>query len=249
MKYIGLLSEVLDVMHQNQADVDLYVKIAKRYSGKILELGSGSGRISLELANEGYDVTCLEIHRDMVYLHEERLTEKTRNNTKIVLGDMCSFDLDEKFDLIIAPHNVIAHIMNPVEFLEMLISVKKHLSAAGVFVIEAPHPNEEAMKVLHGVEQNHQFINPRSGYTVIDKITPFFNFSTHSELQRIVATEFKESRINRRVEIIQESKFWYPDEIKEFLQAAQLSLIMESGSLDQIEPLTDNSEHMVFYIK
>lgn len=248
-QYIGLLSEILDVINKNQSEVDAYVKIAKRYSGKILELGSGTGCISLELAKEGYDVTCLEIHRDMVNLHKSKLTEDTKNNTTIVLGDMCSFDLNDKFDLIIAPNNVIQHIMNPMEFLEMLVSVKKHLTDVGVFIIESIKPNVEKMKRAHGIEQVNHYKNPKNKNDIEDRLTPFFNFKKQVETQKVVATEFEAGKIKRRVQLLNDNKFWYEKEVKDFINAAGLSVILESGNLHQIEPILEDSEHMIFYIK
>jgi 2-polyprenyl-3-methyl-5-hydroxy-6-metoxy-1,4-benzoquinol methylase len=247
--YIGLLSEVLDVTQKNQIEVDAYVKIAKRYSGSILELGSGSGHLSLELAREGLDVTCLELHRDMIHLHKSKLNEVTEKHTTIVLGDMCSFELNRSFDLIIASHNVIHHLMDKVEFLEMLTSVKKHLTDLGVFIIAADNPNVDQMKLAHGIEKIKKYQNPQSGRMVEERVTPFYNFKTHTETKKMIVTEFRNERIKRRVEILNEEKFWRKNEITELVKAAGMSVILESGSINQVEPFTDTSDSIVIYIK
>jgi 2-polyprenyl-3-methyl-5-hydroxy-6-metoxy-1,4-benzoquinol methylase len=248
-KYFGLLSEVSDIMYQNQVDVDAYVKIAKKYKGPILELGSGSGHISLELAKEGYDVTCLEIQRDMIHLHEKKLDEKTRSHTKIVLGDMCTFDLEDKFDLIIAPNNVIAYLYTAVEFLEMLISVKKHLTNQGVFVIETVKPNVEKMMALHGNESIHYYTIPRNHHKVEERIVSNYNPLTQEAQYRKTITEFDDKRIRRRVEYQSEEKRWFESQIKELLKEAGLSIISSSASVGDVRAIDDNSEKMVFYIK
>lgn len=249
MDYIGLVSEVSDVMHQAQNDADAYVKIAKKYSGKILELGSGSGCLSLELAKEGYDVTCLEIHRDMIHLHQEKLTEVTEDHTTIVLGDMCSFDLGERFDLVIAPDNVIQYIKTVEDFMDMLQSVKRHLTDVGVFVMEGLQPDETMMLKRHGVQTTQQFISMRNNNPIEERVTFYYDPKTKMEVQKKVINEYENRRIKRRVEFRSEHKCWQLQDVRNMIKAAQMSIILESGALPEIEPITEDSSRMVFYIK
>lgn len=249
MHYIGLMSEISDASSQNQIEVDAYVRIAKKYSGKILELGSGSGHISLKLADEGYDVTCLEIHRDMIHIHKERLTEKTAEKTTIVLGDMCSFDLHEKFDLIIAPNNVTSYMMNGTEFMDMLQSVKKHLTDVGVFVIEAIQPNVDVLKSKHDLEQITYYESMKDHNPIEERVTSLYNFDLGIETQKKVLTEFKNGKIKRRVEYIKEHKLWFYEDMVALIQASGLKIILKSGELNETVPITESSANMVFYIK
>lgn len=249
MQYIGLVSEISDVTKKNQQDVDAYVKIASKYSGRILELGSGTGQLSVELAKQGHDVTCLEIHRDMIHLHREKLTEKTEENTKIVLGDMCSFDLKTKFDLIIAPDNVIQNIMTENEFSDMLQSVRKHLTDVGVFVIEAYQPQWGRLKLKSGIEKVNQYINPRNQNRIEERSKPVYNFDTLMMSEKKIITEYEEGRIKRRVEYLSEHKLWSKAMLIEMVEANHMSVILQSNQLDRIEPIRSDSEYMVFYIK
>jgi len=248
-RYVGLLSEINDLRQRNQTDVDAYIKIAKRYEGKILELGSGSGNISIGLAKEGYEVTCLEIHRDMIHLHEEKLNESIADNTTLVLGDMCSFDLEEKFDLIIAANNVVNSIKTSDDMILMLSSVKKHLSDVGVFVIECDYPNMEEMKEKDAVEVITFFENPRSQMNVENKVTPKYNFKTLTRQDKIVITEFKNDRIKRRIQVIKDYKIWLPEELEELFKSEQMHVMLESGNIHNIEPINKQSKHMVFFLK
>lgn len=248
-RYVGLLSEINDLREKNQSDVDAYIKIAKRYEGKILELGSGTGTISVGLAKEGYEVTCLEIHRDMIHLHEEKLDDETMDNTHLVLGDMCSFELDEKFDLIIAANNVVNSIKTAKDMKHMLNSVKKHLSDDGVFVIECDFPNIEEMKKKHDVELVSYFKNPRSEMDVENKVTPIYNFKKLTKKEKIIITEFKNDRIKRRIQVIKEFKIWTREELVDMFYENNMHIMLESGSLETIEEITDKSKFMVFFLK
>lgn len=246
-KYIGLISEVSDVVFKNQSDVDFYVSVAKKYKGGILELGSGSGHISSGLAKEGYDVTCLEIQRDMILLHEKKLDEDTRENTKIILADMCHFDLKKKFNLIIAPNNVISYLMTPLNFMEMLTSVKHHLSEQGVFVIEAMQANVERMKASQEVEVVEHYTSSQNN-KIEERTTPNYNFDTQVVNLSKVITEYEDDKIKRRVEYCHQEKFWFEDQIKKMVKEAGLSVMLKSGNLNHVEPISSESSHMIFYI-
>jgi len=248
-RYVGLLSEVKDITHKNQTDVDAYVQIAKKYNGKILELGSGSGHISLGLAQEGYHVTCLEIHRDMIHLHEEKLTDVTEDNTTLVLGDMTSFELEESFDLIIAAQNVINALKTKEDLLQMLSAVRKHLSDVGVFVVECDYPSIDLMKSINEVERIELFENPRSNMNIEHKVISKFNFDKMTRTDSIVVTEYIEKKIKRRIQVIKDFKIWTIDELEEIFKEARLQLMLVSGSLSSIEPFAPDSEHMVFFLK
>ena len=248
-RYIGLLSEVSELTNKNQIDVDAYVDIAHKYRGKILELGSGSGTISIGLAKEGYDVTCLEIHRDMIHLHEEKLDDALEENTTIVLGDMCSFDLNEKFDLIIAAGNLVNSIMNEKEIHNMLESVKKHLSDVGVFVIECDYPNINRFIEEQDKERVEFFENPRTKMKVENRIRSHYNFLEMTRQDHIVVTEFKDKRIKRRIQITRDQKIWTADELRKFIYDNTLSIMLESGNISTIEPITEQSSHMIFFLK
>jgi len=248
-RYVGLLSEINDLRKKNQTDVDAYIKIAKRYEGKILELGSGTGTISVGLAKEGYEVTCLEIHRDMIHLHEEKLDDEITDNTHLVLGDMCSFDLEERFDLIIAADNVVNSIKSSKDMKHMLNSVKKHLSDDGVFVIECDCPNIDEMKAKHDVEVVTYFKNPRSEMNVENKVTPLYNFKKLTKKEKIIITEFKNEKIKRRIQVIKEFKIWTREELVEMFYENNMHIMLESGNIDNIEEITADSKFMVFFLK
>src|ERR1035437_331930 len=54
--------DVLD----DQGDLDLYLALAARTGGPILELGSGSGRLAVPLAEAGYEVTAVDLDGAML---------------------------------------------------------------------------------------------------------------------------------------------------------------------------------------
>ena len=85
-------------------DLPLWRTLAREHSGPILEVGAGTGRVSLDLARRGHDVTALD--RDGGLLGE--LTTRAAGTTlATVVADARSFTLERRFSLCLAPMQVI----------------------------------------------------------------------------------------------------------------------------------------------
>src|SRR5689334_5151366 len=80
-------------------DVEFYLKEAQKAGSPDLELGCGTGRILLPIAESGITVVGLDRAPDMISIAKQklsRLSNKTQHHTELVEGDMRSFDLGQK---------------------------------------------------------------------------------------------------------------------------------------------------------
>jgi SAM-dependent methyltransferase len=116
-------------------DLDLYASLPPP-GGSVLELGSGTGRISAALAQRGYDVTGLELSRPML---AQALTKRPPDlRLRYVEGDMRSFELDQRFDAIICPFYALAHLPPGPDWEATLRCVARHMKADGVAAFHLP---------------------------------------------------------------------------------------------------------------
>jgi SAM-dependent methyltransferase len=84
------------------ADLSLWRGLADRRPGPILEVGAGTGRVALELAGYGHDVTALD--RDEVLLAELSRRAQARSlSVRTALADARDFELAEEYVLIAVP--------------------------------------------------------------------------------------------------------------------------------------------------
>lgn len=90
---------------RQEKDILFWLNIAKQYGDSILELGCGTGRITIPLIEAGFNVTGLDISESMLSLAKIK-----SNKVKWIQGDACDFDLADKFKLIIFPFNGMLHI-------------------------------------------------------------------------------------------------------------------------------------------
>ncbi len=106
----------------------------------ILELGCGTGRITLDLAASGFSMTGLDVTESM--LERARLKSAELNlGVDWVSADARSFRLNRCFNLIFFPFNSICHIHDLEDIGSMLASVRSHLTPSGRFVVAMFVPN------------------------------------------------------------------------------------------------------------
>ena len=106
-EFQGFFAEFYDLLHQSCDDARFYPALLRRYGTKVLELGSGTGRIAIPLAQTGYQVTGMECEPEMIRLMERK--RYPRENLRVVQADARSFVLEERFDVILLDCNFLNH--------------------------------------------------------------------------------------------------------------------------------------------
>lgn len=104
--------------------------------GPILELGCGTGKLSVPLADAGFSVVGLDSSPALL-----EFAASKSSDVRWVEGDMRSFDLGERFALIMLPSNNLGHLHTLEDFAGCIGSVKRHLQPGGVLVIDVFVPN------------------------------------------------------------------------------------------------------------
>src|ERR1051325_1641285 len=121
----------LDPADITKDDIPFYLKKAAASGGKILELGCGTGRVTLALAQAGHDVCGLDLSDDMLAqlrMKLSRLPERVRARVTLVHGSMANFALERKFDLIIAPYRAFQALTEQADQKSCLGCIKTHLT-------------------------------------------------------------------------------------------------------------------------
>ena len=107
-------------------------------TGSALELGIGTGRIALPLAERGVAVQGIDASRAMI----DRLhTKAGGENLQVTIGDFASVNVNAKFDLIYVVFNTFFALLEQEQQVTCFCNVAEHLTENGLFVIEAFVPD------------------------------------------------------------------------------------------------------------
>jgi SAM-dependent methyltransferase len=115
--------------HGYVADMDFWRELAGRERGPVLDVGAGTGRVSLDLAAAGHSVIALDNDPDLLAELSERARTR-RLPVVTVTADAQDFALDERFGLVIVPMQTIQLLADRAAFLRCAAA---HLDPGGLF--------------------------------------------------------------------------------------------------------------------
>jgi SAM-dependent methyltransferase len=130
-------------------DVAFYLSLVRELRPRrILELGCGTGRITLPLAQEGarcgFEVIGLDSEPQMLERARQSLADATlevRRCLRLVAGDMQTFSADPKPDLILIPCSSLSHVLELDDQIAIFNRCYANLECGGRFIVEVVMPN------------------------------------------------------------------------------------------------------------
>ncbi len=132
---------------RRRADVTFYRELARRRlggPGRILELGAGSGRVTVPLARDGHRIVAVDQSPAMLERLRGRVAKlpaSVGDRITAVAGELCTFRVPGKFPLVIAAFNVVEHLYTRGEIAACLARVAAHLEPGGAFVFDVQMPD------------------------------------------------------------------------------------------------------------
>jgi len=131
----------------------------------VLELGCGTGRVLIPLAQAGY--YCIGIDHDLSMLHFLKAqVGKLKPRPWFFAADITRFNLSTQFSLIILPCNTYSTLRKK-ERLACLRCVHKHLKQGGIFAVSIPNPGTLADLPARSASQlEDEFLHPQTGNPV-----------------------------------------------------------------------------------
>lgn len=132
----------------SNVDVGFWCALRERLGARrVLELGCGTGRVTLPLARAGLaagaQVVGLDLAPAMLAGARAKLATEpaaVQAAVRLVEGDMRAYALDERFDLIIVPFNTLGHLHTIDDQLACLTTARQHLAPGGHFAVEVMQP-------------------------------------------------------------------------------------------------------------
>lgn len=148
--YGDAFADVYDDWYATVSDIEATVATLCRLGGegRYLELGVGTGRLALALADRGVRVTGIDASRAMLdRLSEKRDTvEKTDlagRNLDVVHGDMVEDQPPGPFDVVFIAYNTIFSLRSHRRQQALFDMVATRLAPGGSFVVEAAVPDPQ----------------------------------------------------------------------------------------------------------
>lgn len=170
--YDKFSSEFYDY-HATRNDINFFLDYAKCTSGKILDLGCGTGRILIPIAKTGKEITGLDNSKHMLKICNDKIENEfnlNKSNIKLIKTNISNFNLNDIFSLVIIPFGAFNSLLNTSEQINCLNCINNHLEAKGLLVFDVWYPN------------NNELLKSENGYHVV-KNQPYFEMPDGRKVQ------------------------------------------------------------------
>jgi len=172
-RYPEAFARFYDTVYHHMRDAvdnDYFQNEIQQTRGKVLEIGTGTGRLFMNALNQGADIYGLDISEEMLKVLYKKLPED--QHFRISHQNLIDFTSDFKFDLIIAPFRVLMHLLDKEEQIRALNNVYDHLNSKGRFIFDVFVP--DLNQLINGIKNQVDFDGE---YEPGKKITRFVSTS------------------------------------------------------------------------
>jgi len=150
-------------------DLPLVEAYAQRTGGPVLELGCGTGRLLLPLANAGYEVTGVDLSPEMLRIARSRAEAAgVAQRVTLVQGDYTDAPLAGAYRLALVMMNTFLHLTSQSAQLRALRHWREHLAPGGLLLIDIFNPDVAQLASLDGrIEWDKTWTDTQTGATVM----------------------------------------------------------------------------------
>jgi ubiquinone/menaquinone biosynthesis C-methylase UbiE len=128
-------------------DVPFWRRVASEARGPVLELGCGTGRVSVPLASDGVDLIGIDRSAPMLDRARERIARSRRNqrsppqlairNPQLVRGDIRALPFRARsFAMVLAPYGILQSLIRPRDLTATLESVARVAAPGAIFGVD-----------------------------------------------------------------------------------------------------------------
>ena len=174
MSSLSKFYDFYDGPEHREEQFSFYTSLFEPDECELLELGCGTGIITIELARRGFRIFGIDYDADMLSIARRKLAlsdEDTQKRVEFHLADMKDFIVNKQFGAILIPTNSFGYLYKLEDQRACLAQIRQHLLPRGKLVIEERFYALEALQQMKnrlGVERTWAGrINPQTGnYTM-----------------------------------------------------------------------------------
>lgn len=232
-------------------DIPFYIDEARQSGGPVLELGCGTGRVTIPIAQAGVEVAGLDTSESMLRVARRKLyAADLDEKLALIHADMRDFSLDQRFSLVIIPFRGFLSLLTVDDQTRALDSVRRHLNQDGrlVFNTFVPDPN---MLVQEGDVPFHlrDVTDPATGKRLVLWHQSRYDHYNQIINARVIAEELNETGVvSRRLYRDFQLRYSYRWEMEHLLARCGYEVIDLFGDFDR-SPFDEASTEMVWIVR
>jgi len=207
-----------------EKECDFIEKALREYSRfkpkKLLDAGCGTGGHAIRLAKRGYRVTGIDSSKTMIKTAREKSTESGLN-IDFRVQDLRSLQLHQRFDSCICMFAVIDYLTTDKDIARALTRIRRHLRVGSLFVFDFWY----GPAVLTVLPSPRLKTTMKNGIKVLRFADPSLDSLHHLCTVLYHLLVIKENRIVDEISEKHTVRFYFPEEIRHYLEESGFELL------------------------
>ena len=234
-------ANIYDGMNTDLSDLQFYKRWLPQSKGaRILELCCGTGRLTLPIAKDGYNISGVDYTSSMLDQAKIKASEAGLE-IRFIEADIRTLNLQDKYDLVFIPFNSIHHLYKNEDLFRAFNVVKNHLKEGGLFLLDCFNPNIQY--IVEGEKEPKEIAayTTEDGRKVLIKQT--MRYESKTQINRIEWHYFINGEFNSIQNL--DMRMFFPQELDSYLEWSGFDIIHKYGGFEE-EVFNDNSGKQVF---
>lgn len=217
------------------ADIPFYQALIPSPQAAILELGCGSGRVMLGLASHCRFIHGIDLSTAMIARCQEKLIAAgiPAEKALAIEGDITSFDLGRRFDLIIAPFRVLQNLETDEQVDGLMNCIRAHLTPGGSVILNVFKPfagKDELLKIWVRQDENLNWEIPLPGgkLACYDR-RPRLNPETLALYPELIYRRYQGEQMVDEVVLKIVMRAYYPDTFEALIRQHGFTILQRWG--------------------
>ncbi|MSQ22220.1 MAG: class I SAM-dependent methyltransferase [Dehalococcoidia bacterium] len=243
-------ADIYDMAHSAVTeDISLWVEEAKASAGPVLELGCGTGRVAVPIAQAGIRLVGLDSSAAMLRLARAK-ARKLRlgaDRLRFVRGDMRELSLGQRFPLVIIPFRSFQFLLSVADQCQSLDAIRRHLTPGGRLVMSLFVPDLERLTRHPSIPlYDGEITYPITGHRLL-----FWYQNSYDNFNQIVTVRTIIEEVDGQGDVVRKTyrdyqiRYSYRFEVQHLLAACGYDVVDVYGSFDR-EPLSESSAEMIW---
>tara|TARA_Y100000588_G_scaffold257383_1_gene271915 strand:- start:3041 stop:3826 length:786 start_codon:yes stop_codon:yes gene_type:complete len=233
------------------AELNFYHDICNSLQGPILEIGVGTGRVSLPLAQAGMEVVGIDLFEPMLRVAKRKAlaVAPLNGSLNLIQADMRNFDLKRQFPVVIMPARTLLLATTEQDQLSTLCCAATHLTSKGTIAFNIFYPDP----LMLAEDPEEEFLlevveRPDGGRYVLTAKNHFDTVEQLNHGTQIVEELDQNGNSLRRQELDVLVRYLHPEQVIKLCDLVGLEILEMWGNFEG-EELREESEEIVVLAK
>ncbi len=228
-------------------DIPFFVELAKTHGSPVMEVGCGTGRLTIPLAREGIRVVGVDLSRPMLAMARRKTDHEAvevRERIELVQGDMRDFSLGREFRCVFVPQAAVFHLEGREAMGRSFTNFHRHTEPDGLFLLDVVAPDRLKNQEVGREVMARERVDPDTGLRNRE-----FNEKLYIDPERQVVCckhsfVIGEGDCERRIEFQQEYRWLEEEEAIALLREAGFQDVQVFGDYER-SPFKEDSPRLI----